>query len=387
MDRFSWSNGLLEIDETLVVQQRGVRLYDGNDKSGFDSGILILTTHRLIWRDSKNMECVLSLPLRLIKLIDEEQPSIFSNSSPKIVLHLEKALPERIPGPLATSQYDYIRLSFREYGNAPFFRHLSEELENRRWEAVSTPSPSTSLKGCQRHVKAVGIVGIERKLEEKRKETDKHISEAFEDLSKLMEKAKEMVDLSKSIASKIREKQGDITDDETVQFKSYLLSLGVADPVTRASHGTGAAFHQELARQLSTILESLLQECGGIMVLTDVYCRVNRARGMELLSPEDLLNACKQFEPLNLPVRLRMFDSGVSVVQLHSQNEEEMISSATEQVKNADSVTAEEFSKVVGLSVLLAKERLLLAEKAGRLCRDDSVEGLRFFPNRFVEQN
>lgn len=32
MDRFSWSNGLLEINETLVIQQRGVRLYDGDDK-------------------------------------------------------------------------------------------------------------------------------------------------------------------------------------------------------------------------------------------------------------------------------------------------------------------------------------------------------------------
>lgn len=27
-----WSNGLLEINETLVIQQRGVRLYDGDDK-------------------------------------------------------------------------------------------------------------------------------------------------------------------------------------------------------------------------------------------------------------------------------------------------------------------------------------------------------------------
>lgn len=35
MDRFSWSNGLLEINETLVIQQRGVRLYDGDDKVSF----------------------------------------------------------------------------------------------------------------------------------------------------------------------------------------------------------------------------------------------------------------------------------------------------------------------------------------------------------------
>lgn len=35
MDRFSWANGLLEINETLVIQQRGVRLYDGDDKVFF----------------------------------------------------------------------------------------------------------------------------------------------------------------------------------------------------------------------------------------------------------------------------------------------------------------------------------------------------------------
>lgn len=32
MDRFAWSSGLLEIGESLVLQQRGVRLYDGDEK-------------------------------------------------------------------------------------------------------------------------------------------------------------------------------------------------------------------------------------------------------------------------------------------------------------------------------------------------------------------
>lgn len=27
-----WTSGLLEMNETLVIQQRGVRLYDGDDK-------------------------------------------------------------------------------------------------------------------------------------------------------------------------------------------------------------------------------------------------------------------------------------------------------------------------------------------------------------------
>lgn len=202
-----------------------------------------------------------------------------------------------------------------------------------------------------------------------------------------MVKAKEMVELSKSIANKIKDKQGDITEDETIRFKSYLLSMGIANPVTRETYGSGTQYHMQLAKQLAGILQAPLEERGGIMSLTEVYCLVNRARGMELLSPEDLVNACKMLEALKLPLRLRVFDSGVMVIELQSHKEEEMVASALETVSEKGSLTSEEFAKLVGMSVLLAKERLLLAEKMGHLCRDDSVEGLRFYPNLFMTQS
>ena len=53
-----------------------------------------------------------------------------------------------------------------------------------------------------------------------------------------------------------------------------------------------------------------------MMTVTDVYCFFNRARGTELISPEDLYRSCVLFDELQLPVRLRKFDSGVLVVQL-----------------------------------------------------------------------
>lgn len=189
----------------------------------------------------------------------------------------------------------------------------------------------------------------------KAKETEQDISVAFTDMKRLMEKAGEMVRLSKNISDKIKEKQGEITDDETVQFKAYLLSLGVSDPVTRESHGTGQRYFVELAQQLAKILEPQLLDGDGVMTLTDVYCRVNRARGLELLSPDDLLNACKLLEPLKLPImcvsstfcyglsvwmlrssfhllptcifncRMKQFDSGVKVVQLLSHSEKETV--------------------------------------------------------------
>ncbi|XP_020033977.1 vacuolar protein-sorting-associated protein 36 isoform X3 [Castor canadensis] len=341
MDRFLWTSGLLEINETLVIQQRGVRIYDGEEKIKFDAGTLLLSTHRLIWRDQKNHECCMAIPLSQIVFIEEQAAGI--GKSAKIVVHLHPAPPHKEPGPFQSSKNSYIKLSFKEHGQIEFYRRLSEEMTQRRWENMPVSQSLQTNRGPQPgRVRAVGIVGIERKLEEKRKETDKNISEAFEDLSKLMIKAKEMVELSKSIANKIKEKQGDITEDE---------------------------------------------ERGGIMSLTEVYCLVNRARGMELLSPEDLVNSCKMLEALKLPLRLRVFDSGVMVIELQSHKEEEMVASALETVSEKGSLTSEEFAKLVGMSVLLAKERLLLAEKMGHLCRDDSVEGLRFYPNLFMTQS
>ncbi|MGH0164911.1 UNVERIFIED_CONTAM: hypothetical protein FKN15_050604 [Acipenser sinensis] len=382
MDRFVWSSGLLEINETLVIQQRGVRLYDGEEKGKMDVGILLLSTHRLLWRDHKNHDCCIAMPLSQIVLFEEQAGGI--GKSAKIVVHLHPAPSNKEPGPYQTSKYSYIKLSFKEHGQIEFSRRLSEEMTQRRWEHMPVSQPiNTSTTSQAGRTRAVGIVGIERKLEEKRKEMDKNISEAFEDLSKLMEKAKEMVELSRSIASKIKDKQGDITEDETIRFKSYLLSMGIANPVTRETHGSGTHYHMQLAKQLGEILLAPLEEQGGMMALTEVYCLVNRARGMELLSPEDLVNACKMFEALKLPLRLRIFDSGVMVIQLQSHSEEEMIASALDNVSEKGSLTSEEFAKLLGLSVLLSKERLLLAEKMGHLCIDDSVEGLRFYPNLF----
>lgn len=40
-----------------------------------------------------------------------------------------------------------------------------------------------------------------------------------------------------------------------------------------------------------------------------------RARGIDLVSPEDLRKACDLFESKNLPVRLESFSSGVLVIR------------------------------------------------------------------------
>lgn len=383
MDRTYWYEiGQFLPGEKVVSQQPGVRLYEGEEKTTFESGNVQLTTHRLTWDDEDQEGRVIALDLSMVIRIESISGTI--TKSPKIAVYLQKAQPSKSqPGPSVLEKASHIRLSFRKGGQQEFLRLFKRTLEAKEWEK-HLPPPPQQVQGASK-IRA-GIVGIERNIEKKQRETDKEVSQAFKDLDGLIEKAKDMVNLVNKFAAKIEEKKGTVSEDETIQFKAYLLSVGIANPVTRETHGSGSVYHKELAKQLAAFLEKPLQEANGIMTLADVYCRFNRARGMELISPDDVVGACNMFEVLSLPMRLRRFDSGVLVVQSLSHSEEAIIQDTAKFVSNHGSLTAEELTKLAEVSIMLANERLIVTEKAGRICRDDSVEGLKFYPNRFLHE-
>lgn len=381
MDRVYWVEvGQLLPGEKVVSQQSSIRLYDGEDKTSFDSGNLQLTTHRLIWDDEDQEGRTIALDLSLVTRI-ETIPG-FLKRSPKIGVYLQKAPSSKPSGPSVLEKASYIRLSFRKGGQEEFYRLFQRQLAAKEWEKRLPPAPKAVAGGLKMRT---GIVGIERSIEKKQRETDQEVSQAFKDLDALIEKAKDMVTMVNKFAAKIEEKKGSLSEDETIQFKAYLLSVGIANPVTRETHGSGSVYHKELSKELAVFLEKPLQKAGGMMTLADVYCRFNRARGMELVSPDDLVNACRMFELLGLPMRMRQFESGVLVVQSLSHSEEAIIKDTAKLVKEHDSLSAEELSRQAGVSIMLARERLLVTENAGAVCRDDSVEGLRFYPNKFLE--
>lgn len=59
-----------------------------------------------------------------------------------------------------------------------------------------------------------------------------------------------------------------------------------------------------------------LERAKGVLLLQDVYCLFNRARGTALISPDDLVNACSGFERLRLPLRLRHFPRLVTALAI-----------------------------------------------------------------------
>mmetsp|Transcript_20080 Transcript_20080/g.41108 ORF Transcript_20080/g.41108 Transcript_20080/m.41108 type:complete len:172 (-) Transcript_20080:2-517(-) len=154
-----------------------------------------------------------------------------------------------------------------------------------------------------------------------------------------------------------------------------------------------------------------------MMTLTDVYCLFNRARATNLISPEDLLKSLEWMEKLKLGMSKRVFEeSGVVVIQDDSFDDELMARKLADlaseslhgekilgnQMNDVQSgslgpgdrimpakgvfvggITALDVSKALKFSALLANEQLLSAERMGWLCRDSTIEGIRFFPNCF----
>jgi len=362
--------------EQLLHKQGGVRLYDGDSRSSFDDSYLDLTSHRMVVKEHN-----MGLDLFRVISIEKEEGGFMRSDKIIVKLHPLSEREESVDRPVKRQKENFIKLSFRSGGQAEFYKHLHQCLQERAW----VPKPVQVRGPVKREIRA-GITGIEKKMSQKVRQDNANISKAFQDLDQLMEMAKPMVKLANSISTKIRDKQGEITEDETVQFKSYLLSLGIDDPITKDSAGSDKKYYQGLAKEMFFILDQPIQDAGGMMTLTDAFVRVNRARGLELVSPDDILLASQSLKDVNLPMSLHTFDSGVMVLRTSNHSEEEVKQNLMNQVESVGSFTPEEMSTSLGVSVILAKERLLAAESEGLLCRDDSVEGLRFYPNRFLSE-
>eukprot|EP01036_Dinobryon_divergens_P035654 gene35654-46249_t len=150
----------------------------------------------------------------------------------------------------------------------------------------------------------------------------------------------------------------------------------MVSPVTRYS--AGRLYHQQLARQMADLMltKGRLTALGGMITLTDLYCVFNRARGTE---------AAELTGQLNLGVSLKVFpSSGVKVLQLDSYRDEQVVSQRIMDIfrtRRTDGelgqvgIYATDVSEELNLSLVIAKEQLLIAENLELICRDESVFG------------
>jgi hypothetical protein len=220
------------------------------------------------------------------------------------------------------------------------------------------------------------IVDMEkRKIEEEAKLTN----EAVSDLSELMNRANEVMDLLKKCAETMSSSHKDID-----AFDVLLSEIGVVDnPVTKAT--AGKKYHQDLAKQISIFL-SQRKPPSVVITLPDVYALYNRARGgADLVSPSDLVSACRSMNNLELDFEFLEYDSGVRAVR--NKKMYSTIAEACDKLLKAaaQSLSAADLTKAVpSLPLVIAKEWLMEKENSRELVRDkDSYGNIRWYANLY----
>ncbi|KAL5355907.1 EAP30/Vps36 family-domain-containing protein [Aspergillus floccosus] len=316
---------------------------------------------------------------------------------------------------------DCIKLSFRGGGEKTFHERLKGALIQRKWllydappvpQQPSTSSSSTGLTGAAPinggasqapRSPAVGIAGLEQRGLEARKNAEFVIGNAFEDLEALMASAKQIVALAETLARESGMASGDRSTEASAVLSQSAEALGMVTTKDMLGSGAENLYLSELSRNLAEYLtddrKGILQKEGGIMSLIDLWAIFNRSRnGVELVSPSDFQRAAELWEKLKLPVRLRRFKSGLLVVQRYDWSDEKTIREIQEwieelrQVPPAEpvpwnwrlygrAISAQEAAQRFKWSVGVAAEELEMAEDRGILCREEGIEGLRFWSN------
>lgn len=229
-----------------------------------------------------------------------------------------------------------------------------------------------------------GVSGILRREMEAQQKTDSSLETALTDLGALMEEAKGMVEIAQRLRDKLQASPEGPNQRESEEMGEMLLSLGIDTPVTKDN--AGSLYHQQLSRQLSDFLEPRLKNIGGVMSLVDAYCIYNRARGTDLISPNDMLKAASLFSSLHLPLKLREYSSGVLAIEGKGHSTDDVRRRLEEMLRSREYLTAQVVSSSLSIPMILAQEHLVAVEEMGGLCRDDSLEGLRYYPNIFTSK-
>jgi ESCRT-II complex subunit VPS36 len=293
---------------------------------------------------------------------------------------------------------------------------LQKALHRQAWLLQSKLEEKKQQQQQQHTYKTrkVGVDAVLAKSKQRHREAAKLTDSAFAtDVDTLLSEASELVAIIHRYTAALNQQQSHHSSTESddsnsnndaVELSNMLEDMGMASALSRDQFGKGSRrkkssnndyYDQTIARQLSDFLryKNRLTDAGGLMTLTDVYCLFNRARGTNMISPNDLLRAVAwmdQPEFAHLRMHQRTFPSGVVVLQDADFDEEgtsqklqELATSAHPESGGDGGVTALHVSKALKISAMLANEQLLSAERLGYLCRDVTLEGIRFFPNRF----
>ncbi|KAI3383453.1 hypothetical protein SNEBB_007459 [Seison nebaliae] len=371
MDRIIWIEQFaLFPHEHEELSIGNVDLLNGEDDTVYRHGKLTLTNYRLIWRDEEDRRSIMSLDLEQAIFL---QQSSSHHHSMQIYLSPVPHHYRNWRSIVNSSNFNYVTVKFHSGNRSEFERRFNEKTKEKIW----TIRPINLLEK-KNHRSNIGLIGIERNRLNEFSQNKKTMSDAFEDIKSLMKKAKEMVDLSKVICHSLQN-----NNNEIQEYRTTILQLGLIDqPVTKK---TTSHYHEELAKEMINVIIPTLKEHNGIMSLAEVYCRWNRARGLHMLSPEDVSMAV-DIIPQHT-VTLTVLEDGTKIVSLPSYirdlENEVNVELQTNYLTNNIGLSSCTIAQTLSRPAAIIRNILLLLESKGEVCRDEHVNSLNFFPNIF----
>ena len=167
-------------------------------------------------------------------LIRKESPTLDKGASSLSTYHSNKLVSpsdgfNSISPSMDPSSLSLIKLSFRSGGHQKFMETLRTCIVSRAWEIEVTPITN----GLSNFQPILGVSGILRNVNQTFQVNSSNLSDAFIDLSTLMKKASQMVQLSELIQAKLSKEQISEESQEMMNYKSHLIHLGISSPVTR----------------------------------------------------------------------------------------------------------------------------------------------------------
>ncbi len=360
-----------------------------------------------------NHHSLLSCEMCGAQLISQDLPAGLAN--PNLRTESPGPVLNQLPAP-GMENNESIKLSFRAGGEKIFYERLKGSMIQRKWLLQGAPpvpkpsrapesgSPGSGSCTPAERAKTAGIAGLEQRRLEVRKNNELAIGNAFEDLETLMASAKEIVALAESFAA-----SGGVNGTSESSAVANALGLVTTKDMLGGGSNSESLYISELSRNLAEFLtddaRGVLRKAGGIISLVDLWAMFNRARGgVELVSPLDFEKAARLWEKLRLPVRLRQFKSGVLVVQASDRTDEKTIKALLAWLSDLHvfppdrdlawdwqvfgrGVTAQDAAERFGWSIGVAEEELDMAEERGALCREEGIEGVKFWENWIDEKH
>ncbi|XDG06696.1 hypothetical protein ABKA04_006311 [Annulohypoxylon sp. FPYF3050] len=394
----------------------------GNDVGSFEGGVPP-SDRRTSSATSDGFQCPRCTFLNHPSLLSCEicGAPLISHDVPKAVMPTQPRTDS--PGPTLNvasvaglENPESVKVSFRGGGDKIFYERLKSSMTQRKWllqEAPPVPNggtndmrsdSSSALGSGPSRNKTAGIAGLEKMGLDRRKNNELVIGSAFEDLEALMASAKEIVALAESFSRQVNGGTEKATSEANALLAESASQLGlVTTKDIVGGSGSESLYLSELSRNLAEFLtddaRGVLKKAGGIISLVDLWAMFNRARGgVELVSPNDFEKAARMWGKLRLPVRLRTFKSGVMVVQSRDRTDGTTIKALLAWLRDLHDippdrdvtwdwqefgrgVTAQDAAERFGWSIGVAEEELEMAEEKGVLCREEGIEGLKFWEN------